>query len=61
MSASGFFVPPMLIYARKKMNEFLTFGTPPNAIFHYQEKRLMDSEMFCEWMRRFIRTVKPNP
>lgn len=61
MSASGFFVPPMLIYARKKMMESLTFGAPPNTIFRCQDKGWMDSDTFCEWIRHFIRTVKPSP
>ncbi|XP_069705676.1 uncharacterized protein [Periplaneta americana] len=61
MSASGFFVPPMLIYARKKLMESLTFGAPPNTIFRCQDKGWMDSDTFCEWIRHFIRTVKPSP
>ncbi|XP_069698836.1 uncharacterized protein [Periplaneta americana] len=61
MSASGFFVPPMLIYDRKKMMESLTFGAPPNTIFRCQDKGWMDSDTFCEWIRHFIRTVKPGP
>ncbi|KAJ4428081.1 hypothetical protein ANN_24095 [Periplaneta americana] len=61
MSASGFFVPPMLIYAKKKMMESLTFGAPPNTIFRCQDKGWMDSDTFCEWIRHFIRTVKPSP
>ncbi|KAJ4427131.1 hypothetical protein ANN_24747 [Periplaneta americana] len=60
MSASGFFLPPMLIYARKKMMESLTFGAPPNTIFRCQDKGWMDSDTFCEWIRHFIRTVKPS-
>ncbi|KAJ4438232.1 hypothetical protein ANN_14171 [Periplaneta americana] len=61
MSASGFFVPPMLIYARKKMMESLTFGAPPNTIFRCQDKGWMDSDTFCEWIRHFIRTMRELP
>ncbi|KAJ4443714.1 hypothetical protein ANN_05389 [Periplaneta americana] len=46
MGASGFFVPPMLIYAKKKMMESLTFGAPPNTIFRCQDKGWMDSDTF---------------
>ncbi|KAJ4436229.1 hypothetical protein ANN_18859 [Periplaneta americana] len=46
MNASGFFVPPMLIYARKEMVESLTFGAPPNTIFRCQDKGWMDSDTF---------------
>ncbi|KAJ4430162.1 hypothetical protein ANN_22372 [Periplaneta americana] len=48
MSASGFFVPPILIYARKEMMESLTFGAPRNTIFRCQDKGWMDSDTFCE-------------
>ncbi|KAJ4443294.1 hypothetical protein ANN_04962, partial [Periplaneta americana] len=45
----------------KKMMESLTFGAPPNTIFRCQDKGWMDSDTFCEWIRHFIRTVKPSP
>ncbi|XP_069686147.1 uncharacterized protein [Periplaneta americana] len=43
------------------MMESLTFGAPPNTIFRCQDKGWMDSDTFCEWIRHFIRTVKPSP
>ena len=47
MSATGFYVPRMLIYARKRMKEFLTFGAPPGTLFRCQDKGWMDSDSFC--------------
>lgn len=61
MSASGFYVPPMLIYARKRMKEFLTFGAPPGTLFRCQNKGWMDADSFFEWIQHFIRAVKPTP
>ncbi|KAJ4432056.1 hypothetical protein ANN_20670, partial [Periplaneta americana] len=46
---------------QEKMMESLTFGAPPNTIFRCQDKGWMDSDTFCEWIRHFIRTVKPSP
>jgi hypothetical protein len=61
VSASGFCVPPMLIYSRKRMEESLSYEAPPGTVFHCQVKSWMDSEVFCEWMRHFAPTVKPTP
>ncbi|KAJ4433630.1 hypothetical protein ANN_15940 [Periplaneta americana] len=46
---------------QEKIMESLTFGAPPNTIFRCQDKGWMDSDTFCEWIRHFIRTVKPSP
>jgi hypothetical protein len=54
VSASGFYVPPMLIYPRKRMKDSLSYGVPPGTVFHCQDKGWMDSEVFFEWMRHFI-------
>lgn len=60
MSAAGFFVPPMLIYARKRMKDSLAYGAPPGTVFKCQEKGWMNAEAFSEWMAHFIATVKPS-
>jgi hypothetical protein len=61
VSASGFCVPPMLIYLRKRMKDTLSYGAPPGTAFHCQDRGWMNSEVFCEWMRHFISIVKPLP
>jgi hypothetical protein len=58
---SGFYVPPMLIYPRKRMKDSLSYGAPPGTVFHFQAKGWMESEMFCQWMRHFFSVVKPMP
>jgi hypothetical protein len=52
--ASGFYVPPMLVYPRKRMKESFSYGAPPGTVFRCQDRDWMDSEVFCEWMRHFI-------
>nr|CAD7432599.1 unnamed protein product [Timema monikensis] len=38
VSATCFFIPPMLIYTRKRMKESISFGAPPCTIFCCQDK-----------------------
>lgn len=60
MSASGSFVPPMLIYRRKRMKQELGSGAPPGTVLSAQEKGWMCSEGFCLWLKHFISIVKPT-
>jgi len=59
-SATGMFVPPMLIYKRKRMKAELTNGAPPGTVFSVQEKGWMSNEGFIEWLKHFIYTVRPS-
>jgi hypothetical protein len=36
VSAAGFYVPPMLIYKRKRMKPEITNGAPPGTVFSTQ-------------------------
>jgi hypothetical protein len=56
-SASGFYVPPLLIYSRKRIKESLAYGEPPGIVHHCQDKGWMDAQVFCEWMHH----LKPMP
>jgi len=60
MSASGCFIPPFLIYKRKRMKGEIVNGAPPGTVFAAQEKGWMSHEGFCLWLRHFIDTVKPT-
>jgi hypothetical protein len=60
----SFYVPPKLTYPRKRLKESISFGAPPNTVFHCQDRQdkgWMDSEMFCGWKRHFFSVVKPIP
>jgi len=59
-SAAGWFIPPMLIYKRKRMKAELTNGAPPGTVFCTQEKGWMSNEGFVDWLKHFIYTVKPS-
>nr|CAD7203152.1 unnamed protein product [Timema douglasi] len=45
VSATDFYVPPTLIYPRKRMKESLSFGAPPCTIFCCQDKRAATMEI----------------
>jgi len=59
-SAAGWFIPPMLIYKRKRMKAELTNGAPPGSVFSVQKKGWMSHEGFVEWLKHFIYVVKPS-
>ena len=59
-SAVGVYVPPMLIYKRKRMKAELTNGAPSGAVFSVQEKGWMSNDGFLEWLRHFIYSVRPS-
>ncbi|ESN95622.1 hypothetical protein HELRODRAFT_86484 [Helobdella robusta] len=60
VSASGQYIPPMLIYKRKRMKVEMTNGAPPGTVFSTQEKGWMSNDGFIEWLKHFISVVKPT-
>lgn len=60
MSAAGWFIPPMLIYKRKRMKAELCNGAPPGTMFSVQEKGWMCNEGFIIWLKHFIDVVHPS-
>ena len=60
VSASGFYVPPMLIFKRKRMTELLLRGSPPGAIGACSANGWVDSDLFIKWLTHFIAVVKPS-
>ena len=60
-SASGRFIPPMLIFKRKRMADSLKVDAPFGTIFACTDSGWIDSKVFVEWLRHFIANVKPSP
>nr|CAD7257341.1 unnamed protein product [Timema shepardi] len=60
VSATDFYVPPTLIYPRKRMKESVSFGAPPHTIFCCQDKRWMNVKIFCHWIEHFVAVVNPS-
>lgn len=59
-SASGVFVPPMIIYKRMRMSPQLRNGTPPGSLVEVAEHGFIVSELFLKWLQHFIDIVKPT-
>ncbi|CAH1965849.1 unnamed protein product [Acanthoscelides obtectus] len=59
MCASGSYVPPMIIFARKRMKEELKDVAPPGTAFYCNESGWMKLEVFSVWFDHFLAFVKP--
>lgn len=60
-SASGSYVPPMIIFKRKQWTDQLKIGAPPGSVVTISDSGYITSELFVKWMTHFIATVKPTP
>lgn len=60
MSATGVYVPPFLIFPRKRMKPELLDGLPPGAVGQSNESGWMNSEMFVVYLQHFVNHVKPS-
>jgi hypothetical protein len=61
VSASGFHVPPMIVYPKKRMKGSLSFGATRGIFPLSRQKSWTESEVLCEWKRYFIVGVIPMP
>lgn len=59
-NAAGHYVPPLVIYPRKRMKIELTEGAPAGSIFECQENGWINSELFVVWLEHFISCAKPS-
>lgn len=60
MSAAGSFIPPMLIFCRKRMKAELTDGAPPGTIFACNDSGWMKLDLFKQWFQHFLNFTKPS-
>jgi len=60
VSATGHYVPPMVIYPRKRLKLELTEGAPAGSVFHCQENEWINTELFSAWLEHFISIVHPS-
>ena len=61
VSATGQYIPPMFIFARKRMNEALMEGAPPGSAGAASSSGWMEADTFMEWLKHFAQTAKPTP
>lgn len=61
MSSAGSYIPPAIIFPRKKYNPTLYDGAPAGTLPLYNESGYMTGELFIKWMQHFIAHVRPTP
>ncbi|CAH1975097.1 unnamed protein product [Acanthoscelides obtectus] len=59
-SAAGAYIPPTLVFPRKKKNPRYMEGTPPGSSQLVTDSGWISSEAFLEWMKFFVSNVRPN-
>ena len=61
VSATGFIVPPMMIYPRKTcVPDKLKEGAFPNTLFKSSESGWINSELFVDWFAFFLKSSPPT-
>jgi len=58
MSAGGSFIPPMMIFPRKRMLDLLLKGSPPGTIGAASPNGWTDNTLFIQWLRHFMQHTK---
>ena len=54
MSTSGQFIPPMIVFLRKRLKQELMNGTPPGTVYRCHHSGWMQRDIFTEWFRHFL-------
>lgn len=59
-NAAGTYIPPMLIYARKRMKNELLDDAPPGFWGTCSDNGWITSEIFYNWFKKFVEIVNPT-
>lgn len=60
MNAVGNYIPPLLIFPRKRMNDLLLKGAPPQSMLSVSDNGWITQDIFLKWMSHFIKATKPT-
>lgn len=60
MNASGQFIPPFLLYPRKRMRPEFLNGTPPGTEGCCCESGWMTADIFLSYLKHFVKHVRPS-
>ena len=61
MSSAGTFIPPSVIFPRKRWKPELGDSGPPGTLNLCQENGWMTGELFQEWLKHFVTYAAPSP
>ncbi|XP_051156351.1 uncharacterized protein LOC127278595 isoform X1 [Leptopilina boulardi] len=60
-NAAGNFIPPTLMFPRKRMKSELKNGCPPESLIVFHPSGWMQTEIFCPvWFDHFLKYAKPS-
>ncbi|CAM1298818.1 Uncharacterised protein g2225 [Pycnogonum litorale] len=60
-NAIGNYLPPLLVFARKKVNPMFEVGVPPETVIAAHQSGWMQSEIFRDiWFEHFLKFTKPT-
>lgn len=60
VSAAGVYIPPMIIFKRKRHTPELANGAPLGSLVEISETGYINSELFVKWLQHFISYIKPD-
>jgi len=60
MSAAGTFVPPTMIFPRKKINPNFRKNLPPDTYCLPSETGWINTNLFLKWLEFFVEQVRPS-
>lgn len=60
MNAAGDFVPPMIIFPRKKSSDQLKKGAPAGSLFAFHPSGWIQTDLFTKWFDHFLEKTKPS-
>lgn len=60
MSAGGTFVPPLIIYPRKRSHPLLKKGAPPEVIHECHPAGWIQTNILTKWFKHFVENLKPT-
>lgn len=60
MNAAGNYIPPMIIYPRKRMPKTLEKNGPIGALYKCSKNGWINSELFLQWLGHFRNYAKPS-
>ena len=59
-SASRIYIPPALVFKRKRMPATLLTGSPPGTVSYTSENGWINSELFVMWLQHFVKHARPS-
>lgn len=57
VNAAGYFIPPMIIFKRKRRQQELEIGAPPGSVVEISDSGYINSELFVSWLKHFKKHV----